>query len=160
MGTLGGAPPAALAHLLAWARAPRAGSLLPLRGMSPPGELEGDPQGWLYVRHVPETDHDASTLVGKGAAAALALVDSTMSEKHTNASSGIGVTGLLGVMFVGLRLCEIIHWSWWWVTAPFWMPPVLFLIGFIVYASWMFWHEWRMSRRKASMHVVQKRDVA
>jgi hypothetical protein len=29
---------------------------------------------------------------------------------------------LLGVMFVGLKLCDKINWSWWWVTAPFWGP--------------------------------------
>ena len=35
-------------------------------------------------------------------------------------SSGIGVTGLLGVAFVILKLCGVIDWSWWWVTCPFW----------------------------------------
>jgi len=39
----------------------------------------------------------------------------------SNASSGgIGVLGLLGVAFVVLKLCGVIAWSWWWVTAPFW----------------------------------------
>lgn len=33
---------------------------------------------------------------------------------------GIGVVGLLGVVFVTLKLCKVIDWSWWWVTAPFW----------------------------------------
>lgn len=28
--------------------------------------------------------------------------------------------GLLGVLFVGLKLAGIITWSWWWVTVPFW----------------------------------------
>lgn len=35
-------------------------------------------------------------------------------------SSGTGVLGLLGVLFVGLKLGGVINWSWWWVTAPFW----------------------------------------
>ena len=30
------------------------------------------------------------------------------------------VTGLLGVAFVVLKLTDVIDWSWWWVTAPFW----------------------------------------
>ncbi len=34
--------------------------------------------------------------------------------------SGIGPLGLLGVVFVTLKLCGVIGWSWWWVTAPFW----------------------------------------
>lgn len=33
---------------------------------------------------------------------------------------GIGVFGLLGVVFVVLKLTGYITWSWWWVTAPFW----------------------------------------
>lgn len=28
--------------------------------------------------------------------------------------------GMLGVLFVGLKLTGHIDWSWWWVTAPFW----------------------------------------
>jgi hypothetical protein len=27
---------------------------------------------------------------------------------------------LLGIVFVGLKLGGVIHWSWWWVTLPFW----------------------------------------
>ena len=46
-----------------------------------------------------------------------------MAESSKQASSGgIGVTGLLGVAFVVLKLCGVIDWSWWWVTAPFWGP--------------------------------------
>jgi hypothetical protein len=43
-----------------------------------------------------------------------------MSEKSSSRSGGIGVLGLLGVLFVGLKLTGVIGWSWWWVTAPFW----------------------------------------
>lgn len=39
---------------------------------------------------------------------------------ETKSSGGIGVFGLLGVLFVGLKLTGVIDWSWWWVTAPFW----------------------------------------
>lgn len=34
--------------------------------------------------------------------------------------SGSLVVGMLGVLFVGLKLTGFIDWSWWWVTAPFW----------------------------------------
>jgi len=27
----------------------------------------------------------------------------------------------LTIAFVVLKLCEVIDWSWWWVTAPLWM---------------------------------------
>ncbi len=37
-----------------------------------------------------------------------------------NSSGGIGILGLLGVLFIGLKLGKVITWSWWWVTVPFW----------------------------------------
>lgn len=40
--------------------------------------------------------------------------------KSSSSSSGVSALGLLGVLFVGLKLTGYINWSWWWVTAPFW----------------------------------------
>lgn len=52
---------------------------------------------------------------------------------ESNSSGGISVAGLLGVVFVTLKLTHVIDWSWWWVTAPFWgglaIFAALFLIG-------------------------------
>lgn len=42
-------------------------------------------------------------------------------------SGGIGILGLLGVLFVGLKLAGIITWSWWYVTLPFWGGAALVL---------------------------------
>ena len=56
----------------------------------------------------------------------------------SNNSGGIGVVGLLGVLFVGLKLTGFIDWSWWWVLAPFWIGfalVVAILIGVLVYAT-------------------------
>lgn len=39
------------------------------------------------------------------------------------------LTGLLTILFIGLKLTGFIDWSWWWVLAPTWIP---FLIGVIV----------------------------
>lgn len=43
-----------------------------------------------------------------------------MSDKSNASSGGIGLVGMLGILFVGLKLGNVIDWSWWWVTAPFW----------------------------------------
>lgn len=50
-----------------------------------------------------------------------------MAESSSSRSSGIGILGLLGVLFVGLKLTGFIDWSWWWVTAPFWGWLVILL---------------------------------
>jgi hypothetical protein len=37
-------------------------------------------------------------------------------------ASGISFFGLLGVLFIGLKLTGHINWSWLWVLAPIWIP--------------------------------------
>lgn len=37
-------------------------------------------------------------------------------------SGGIGMTGAVFLVFLVLKLIGKIDWSWWWVTAPLWMP--------------------------------------
>lgn len=49
----------------------------------------------------------------------------------SKSSSSIGVFGLLGVVFVTLKLTHVINWSWWWVTSPFWVGPAIFLLALI-----------------------------
>ena len=51
-----------------------------------------------------------------------------MSELNSSNQSGIGVSGLLGVAFVVLKLTGFINWSWWWVTLPFWGGLALVLL--------------------------------
>lgn len=50
----------------------------------------------------------------------------------TQTSGGIGISGLLGVAFVILKLCNVIAWSWWWVLAPFWIGGGLVLAILLV----------------------------
>jgi len=47
-----------------------------------------------------------------------------------SSSGGVGITGLLGVLFIGLKLGNVIHWSWLWVLSPFWIPLAVVLIVF------------------------------
>lgn len=41
---------------------------------------------------------------------------------------------MLDVLFIALKLCGVIHWSWLWVLGPFWIPLCLALVffGFIL----------------------------
>lgn len=57
-----------------------------------------------------------------------------MRENTSTASGSIGVSGLLGVLFVGLKLIGVIDWSWWWVTLPFWGGIALLIVIAIVAA--------------------------
>ena len=54
-----------------------------------------------------------------------------MKEKNSN-PGGVGMTGLLQVAFIVLKLCGIIDWSWWWVLAPTWgVFAILVLVALI-----------------------------
>lgn len=53
-----------------------------------------------------------------------------MSTRSIDASDPpVGFFSILFLVFLVLKLTEIIAWSWWWVTAPLWGP--LALIGII-----------------------------
>lgn len=55
-----------------------------------------------------------------------------MSNSSSNSTStGISTSGLLGVLFVGLKLTGYIDWPWLWVLSPFWIPVVI-LIGILL----------------------------
>lgn len=42
-------------------------------------------------------------------------------EHQINVScGGVGFLGLLTIVFITLKLCNVINWSWWWVTSPLW----------------------------------------
>ena len=45
---------------------------------------------------------------------------------------GPGFFGCLFIAFLVLKLCHVIDWSWWFVTAPLWVPICLVLAAFVV----------------------------
>ncbi len=44
-----------------------------------------------------------------------------------NSSGGIGFCGLLTILFIGLKLGNVIDWSWVWVLGPLWIPTAVIL---------------------------------
>jgi len=59
-----------------------------------------------------------------------------MSDNSSSSSGGISAISLLGVVFVALKLCHVIDWSWWWVTAPFWGGFVMALAILALVILW------------------------
>lgn len=58
-----------------------------------------------------------------------------MAEHSTQSGGGISATGVLFLIFLVLKLTEVIDWSWWWVTAPLWGGFVI-IIPFIILWLW------------------------
>ena len=48
-------------------------------------------------------------------------------ESGASAGGGITLSGLVFIVFLVLKLCNVINWSWWWVTAPLWIPFLIVL---------------------------------
>lgn len=52
-----------------------------------------------------------------------------MSKNKTQVTNkGIGFTGLLTLLFIGLKLTGYISWSWFWVLSPIIFSVGLFLL--------------------------------
>jgi len=59
----------------------------------------------------------------------------TISTSRNINGGGIGFFSLLALLFIGLKLGNVIDWSWWWILAPIWIPMGLGLI--IIFIIWM-----------------------
>lgn len=52
----------------------------------------------------------------------------------TEYKTNFPILGILGLIFITLKLTGHITWSWLWVLSPFWIPVVIaVLFVFIVY---------------------------
>lgn len=42
---------------------------------------------------------------------------------------------VLFIVFLILKLTNVIAWSWWWVTCPLWIGPAILIAGLIIVAA-------------------------
>lgn len=57
-----------------------------------------------------------------------------MNDTTTTSSGGISFAGLLTIVFITLKLCGVIAWSWLWVLSPLWISAAL-VIGILLIAG-------------------------
>lgn len=58
---------------------------------------------------------------------------------NSSSGGGIGLTGVLFVVFLVLKLTDHVDWSWWWVTSPLWIGwglMLLFIGGMFAWFAW------------------------
>ena len=51
-----------------------------------------------------------------------------MSNNESNGGGGTGFSGMLTILFIGLKLTGYISWSWLWVLSPLWIELIIYLI--------------------------------
>ena len=56
--------------------------------------------------------------------------------KESNGSSKYGILTILGIIFIILKLCKVITWSWFWVLCPFWIE-LLMVVGLVIFVHWL-----------------------
>ena len=55
--------------------------------------------------------------------------------RDKGAATGVGFMGLLGLVFIVLKLVGVIGWSWWLVLLPLYGPGLL-MLAVLVFAAW------------------------
>lgn len=61
--------------------------------------------------------------------------------KKEAASGGFGLGTVLFIVFLVLKLTGNIDWSWWWVTAPLWIPLLIAVLLLTVLGIFVAWYE-------------------
>ena len=57
---------------------------------------------------------------------------------NKSANGGIGFVGALTIVFIVLKLCKVITWSWLWVLSPIWISVGLAVVIGIIAAIAIF----------------------
>lgn len=87
-----------------------------------------------------------------------------MSESTSSGAStgGIGFVGLLTILFIALKLTNVVHWSWLWVLSPIWISAsitlgVLALVGLVFLGYYLFalWRDTRAAKRNAKLRQAR-----
>ena len=55
-----------------------------------------------------------------------------MSNKSSVTVGGTSFLNLLFLVFLVLKLTNVITWSWWWVTAPLWLPLAIVVVCLVI----------------------------
>lgn len=54
-----------------------------------------------------------------------------MNDNSKNSAGIVGLDTVVLIIFIVLKLCKLITWSWFWVLSPLWIPLALVILVFI-----------------------------
>lgn len=64
----------------------------------------------------------------------------------------------LGLLFVGLKLANVITWSWLWVTSPFWIGAIISICAFIFMGLFMLFLAWLIKKGVPLKVTIKEKD--
>lgn len=53
---------------------------------------------------------------------------------NESSSASISILDVLQIVFIVLKLCKVINWSWWWVLSPIWITTIIVIVFTVVKA--------------------------
>jgi Flp pilus assembly protein TadB len=65
------------------------------------------------------------------------------------------VFGLMGILFVILKLTDVVHWSWLWVLSPIWIGTII-VLGMHGYLSLVYGSDERKRRKKIMKELMDE----
>ena len=60
-------------------------------------------------------------------------------KNNASTKTGLGFAEVLTIVFVVLKLCNVIKWSWLWVLSPTWIPIALYLLILVIVLCFKLW---------------------
>ena len=79
-----------------------------------------------------------------------------MNNKNNASSGGLGLAGVLTIVFVVLKLVGVIDWKWIWVLCPLWINLILTVIVIIGVAIYMAYDDKKRGKRLRSTHTQKE----
>ena len=58
---------------------------------------------------------------------------------NSNSNQGVGLLGILQIIFIVLKLCDLIKWRWLVVLIPLWISIGLTLVGLLIFMGVYLW---------------------
>lgn len=55
---------------------------------------------------------------------------------NRNGHDGLTVADALLIVFIVLKLCKVIDWSWWWVFSPLWISLIIVILILLIVDRW------------------------
>ena len=65
-----------------------------------------------------------------------------MSVNKSSAKVGLSFIEGLAILFIALKLCKVIDWSWVWVLSPIWIPVAIAMLLLAVYWCFVLKEKW------------------
>lgn len=66
---------------------------------------------------------------------------------NKTSSSGMGFFGVLGTIFIVLKLLKVIDWPWLWVLSPFWIGLIISIVVFTIVFIVIYYEDKKYSKK-------------